>query len=122
MNKTEQSAGAPVANPLARLLIWRGPAHCQVPPLTARTYDEFPEDAARPADSSAYWENGAKLYARTDETALAAERERWAQERIVLRSLLRQARLVLRGPHTQKNIVVRELIERIELRGVHLGD
>lgn len=51
----------------------------------------------------------------------AAERNRWEQERTTYRSLLAQARLVLRGPHTEKNIVVRELVERIESRGVQFG-
>lgn len=50
--------------------------------------------------------------------AVAAERERWEQERKDYRSLLGQARLVLRGPHTEQNIVVRELVARIEARGV----
>lgn len=55
------------------------------------------------------------------DAAIAAERERWTQERKDYRSLLMQARLVLRGPHTEQNIVVRELVARIEARGVQFG-
>jgi hypothetical protein len=51
----------------------------------------------------------------------AAERERWKAERKDYRSLLMQARVILRGPHTEQNILVRELIARIEARGVHFG-
>lgn len=51
----------------------------------------------------------------------AAERERIEKERKDYRSLLAQARIVLRGPHTEQNIVVRELVARIEARGVHFG-
>ena len=52
---------------------------------------------------------------------VAQERERWEQERKDYRSLLMQARVVLRGPHAQQNIVVRELVARIEARGVQFG-
>jgi len=52
---------------------------------------------------------------------VTAQRERWDKERTTYRSLLMQARLVLRGPHTEQNIVVRELVARIEALGVHFS-
>ncbi len=121
--------------PVARVLVWRGPVHYPVPPAAARTYAEFPEEAALPANPKAYWQNGDRLYRRpgppvsdaasADDPVtakVAAAGEAWAKERTAYRSLLRQARLILRGPHTEQNIVVRELIERIEARGITFGD
>lgn len=61
--------------------------------------------------------NAIELQAIVDASA-AIERERWEQERTTYRSLLMQARVVLRGPHVEQNIVVRELVERIESHGV----
>lgn len=49
--------------PAARMLTWRGPSHTATPPRAARTYAEFPEDAALPANKEAYWENAEPLYA-----------------------------------------------------------
>lgn len=54
-------AAAPKAE--ARLLYWCGPSHYPVPHggIAARTYAEFPKEAADNPDS--YWKNGPPLYA-----------------------------------------------------------
>ncbi len=69
-------------------------------------------------DENAYTEAEMRAYAAA---AVLQERERWEQERKSYRSLLAQARLVLRGPHTEQNIVVQELVSRIESRGVQFS-
>jgi hypothetical protein len=48
--------------PIARMLIWRGPSNYQVPPPACRTYTEFPESEAYPQNKTAYWENSTPLY------------------------------------------------------------
>jgi hypothetical protein len=49
--------------PVARMLTWKGPLHVPQQQKIARTYAEFPEDAAFPANKEAYWENAEPLYA-----------------------------------------------------------
>lgn len=49
------------------------------------------------------------------ERAELAQQETAAED---CRRLLMQARIILRGPHTEKNILVRELIARIDAHGV----
>ena len=67
---------APQAAPVARMLVWRGPSYMPVPPAAARTFAEFPADAAGPADKDAYWHNGAALYAQAAQERPAAWRFR----------------------------------------------
>ena len=68
--KTGESHGAVAGQversvrPLARMLVWCGPAGCPTPPAAARSYAEFPETEALPHKADAYWRNDTPLYAR----------------------------------------------------------
>lgn len=100
-NPSGQPLGLPLTDQLGQLVAAAG-----CPPA------EYVSDGVAPAPIG-------RTYTKSDlDAAVAEERERWGQERAIYRSLLAQARLVLRGPHTDQNIVVRELVERIESRGV----
>lgn len=50
------------AEPVARLLTWKGPSHYPIPHggIAARTFAEYPEEAAD--EKNAFWKNGAPLY------------------------------------------------------------
>jgi hypothetical protein len=52
----------PQCEPVARMLVWCGPKNCPVPPPAARTYVEFLESDALPANPKAYWMNDRPLY------------------------------------------------------------
>ncbi|HOF31410.1 MAG TPA: hypothetical protein PK441_11225 [Burkholderiaceae bacterium] len=54
---------APDVQPVARVLVWKGPRHINTPPPAARTYAEFPEQSAGPHNPDAYWHNSTPLYA-----------------------------------------------------------
>lgn len=72
--------------PVARLLLYRGPDGYLNSKSVARTYIEFPEDQAFPAKPDAHWKSGAPLYTRPipQQQPELGEGELWSWVRSVM--------------------------------------